>query len=88
MTARPPRTPLGMRVTEKLLTIFGPPQLGDSKAPHRPVSEQERERDEELRTHLERVVGPDGHSYLVERQAPVRRAPEEHSRPEPGADGS
>ena len=49
---------------------------------------QERERDEELRTHLERVVGPDGHSYLVERQAPVQRAPEEHSRPEPGADGS
>ncbi|MDM8083709.1 hypothetical protein QUV83_02885 [Cellulomonas cellasea] len=71
MTGKAPRTPLGMRVTEKLLTIFGPPQLGDSTAPHRPVSAEERERDQDLRTQLERVVGPDGHSYLVERQVPA-----------------
>lgn len=63
------RTPLGMRVTEKLLTVFGPPQLGDHKAPRRAVSAEERGRDQELRTTLERVVGPDGHAYLVERPA-------------------
>ncbi|MFI2752885.1 hypothetical protein ACGIF2_05565 [Cellulomonas sp. P22] len=64
------RTPLGMRITEKLLTIFGPPQLGDHKAPLRPASAEERGRDQELRTTLARVVGPDGHAYLVERPAP------------------
>lgn len=60
------RTP-GFAFTEKLLTVLGPPQLGDHEAPHRPVSADEHEREQRLRSELERVVGPDGTVYLVER---------------------
>ncbi|HEX7805469.1 MAG TPA: hypothetical protein VF413_04840 [Cellulomonas sp.] len=57
----------GFAVTEKLLTILGPPQIGDQAAPRRPVSVDEQERERRLQSELERVVGPDGHVYLVER---------------------
>ncbi|CAN5161971.1 hypothetical protein BH11ACT1_BH11ACT1_13420 [soil metagenome] len=57
----------GFAVTEKLLTILGPPQIGDQQAPRRPVSVDEQERERRLQSELERVVGPDGHVYLVER---------------------
>ncbi|MGV8976683.1 MAG: hypothetical protein ACOH17_01445 [Cellulomonas sp.] len=57
----------GFVLTEKLLTILGPPQLGDHTAPRRPVSDDEQERERRLHSDLERVVGPDGSVYLVER---------------------
>ncbi|HEX5333961.1 MAG TPA: hypothetical protein VFW79_15070 [Cellulomonas sp.] len=57
----------GFALTEKLLTILGPPQIGDQAAPHRPVNADEQERERRLRSELERVVGPDGQVYLVER---------------------
>ena len=55
----------GMRLTEGLLPIFGPAQLGDSTTPVRPASAAEQQRDRTLRTELTRVVGADGHSYVV-----------------------
>lgn len=55
----------GMRLTEGLLPVFGPAQVGDSTAPVRPANAAERQRDATLRTELTRVVGPDGHSYVV-----------------------
>lgn len=57
----------GFVLTEKLLTILGPPQIGDQTSPRRPASADEQERERRLRSDLERVVGPDGHVYLVER---------------------
>lgn len=57
--------PAGLRLTEGLLPIFGPAQVGDSTAPVRPPSEAERGRDSELRTTLTRMVGADGRSYVV-----------------------
>lgn len=62
-----------MRITEGLLPIFGPAQVGDTTAPLREVTEAERGRDTALRTELTRVVGPDGHSYVV--AAPVEGTP-------------
>ena len=55
----------GLRITEGLLPIFGPAQVGDSTAPLRPASEAERSRDRALRTTLTRMVGADGKSYVV-----------------------
>jgi hypothetical protein len=43
------------------------PQIGDHKAPRRPVSDDEQERERRLQSELERVAGPDGNVYLVER---------------------
>jgi hypothetical protein len=57
----------GFAFTEKLLTILGPPQIGDQRSPRRPASVDEQERERRLHSELERVVGPDGHVYLVER---------------------
>jgi len=57
----------GFAFTEKLLTILGPPQIGDQQAPHRPVSVDEQEREQRLQSELQRVVGPDDHVCLVER---------------------
>ncbi|WP_197711280.1 hypothetical protein [Cellulomonas sp. WB94] len=57
----------GFVLTEKLLTILGPPQIGDQTSPRRPPSADEQEREQRLQSDLERVVGPDGHVYLVER---------------------
>lgn len=78
--------PAGLRLTEGLLPIFGPAQVGDSKAPVRPASEAERGRDSELRTTLTRMVGADGQSYVV--AVPEERAPAGDRPPadEPGAD--
>ncbi|PFG35205.1 hypothetical protein [Sanguibacter antarcticus] len=59
------RTSRGMRLTEGLLPIFGPAQIGDSTTPVRPANAAEQQRDSTLRTELTRVVGPDGHSYVV-----------------------
>ncbi|MBI9116012.1 hypothetical protein [Sanguibacter suaedae] len=55
----------GMRLTEKLLPIFGPAQVGSTASPVRSANDAERERDATLRTGLRRVVGPDGRSYVV-----------------------
>lgn len=69
MLGRKPKDPhrktRGMRLTEGLLPIFGPAQVGDSTAPVRPASANEQQRDQNLRTELTRVVGADGHSYVV-----------------------
>lgn len=65
MTAR--RTP-GLRFTERyLLPFLGPAQVGDIARGHAP-DEVQQGRETELRTTLERVVGPDGRSYVVERR--------------------
>lgn len=72
-TKRAARKSRGMRITEGLLPIFGPAQVGDSTAPLREPSEVERGRDAALRTELTRVVGPDGSSYVV--QAPISPPP-------------
>lgn len=56
----------GLRLTEKLLPIFGPAQVGDSTTPIRPPSQDEDAREQALETELVRKVGPDGQTYLVE----------------------
>lgn len=67
MAVPPARRSLGMRFTERfLLPFFGPAQVGDRSRGRTPTEEQRR-RETELRTTLERVVGPDGRSYVVER---------------------
>jgi hypothetical protein len=55
----------GMRVTEGFLPFFGPASI--RRTPAREVSEQDKARDAELRRTLDRVTGPDGRSYVVER---------------------
>ncbi|WP_448061336.1 hypothetical protein [Cellulomonas hominis] len=64
----------GMRLTARLVSLFGPAQVGDHTAPERVVSADERERDDRLHLDLERVVGADGRSYLVERPTRVEGA--------------
>ncbi len=57
-----------MRFTERfLLPFLGPAQVGDQSR-GRGASPADRQREASLRTTLERVVGPDGRSYVVERQ--------------------
>lgn len=53
--------------TEWLLTYFGPAQVGNIRSRRRPVSDAARARDAQLRQEFVRVVGPDGRSFLVER---------------------
>ena len=60
------RRPLGLRMTETFLPIFGPAQVGKQGSPGRGVSAAEAERDRELKTRFEYVTGPDGRSYVVE----------------------
>lgn len=61
------RSSWGMRFTERyLLRFFGPPEIGADRA-GRAASTDESAREHELRTELERVVGPDGRTYLVPR---------------------
>lgn len=55
----------GMRVTESLLPFFGPASI--RRTPPRPVRPEDRARDAELRRTLDRVTGPDGRTYVVER---------------------
>jgi len=57
----------GMRVTEGFLPYMGPASIG--KKPPRPVREEDKARDAQLRRALERVTGPDGRTYVVERDA-------------------
>ncbi|WP_260458763.1 hypothetical protein [Actinotalea ferrariae] len=67
MATPPARRPFGIRFTERVLLPFlGPAQVGDTSRGNA-ASEQDREREATLRTTLERVVGPDGRSYVVER---------------------
>lgn len=47
--------------------LVGPAQLGDVTAPVRPPTQDERDRDEDLRAGFERRQEPSGRSYLVER---------------------
>ncbi|WP_129337278.1 hypothetical protein [Cellulomonas endophytica] len=53
--------------TEVLVQYLGPAQVGDPLSPHRTPSEVEEGRVADLQTRYERVVGPDGVAYLVER---------------------
>jgi len=63
-------------LTEWLLTYLGPAQISPVRARGRAATDDERERDQRLRVEFERVVGPDGRSFLVERPdaAPPPRA--------------
>ncbi len=54
-----------MRLTESLLPVFGPAQVGDLTAPTRPATPQDKARDEELNSQLERRISADGTPYLV-----------------------
>lgn len=47
--------------------LIGPPQVGDPTEPLRPATEQERARDEALRSELVRVTDASGRTYLVSR---------------------
>lgn len=58
----------GMRITEGLLPIYGPATIGDSTAPIRPTTDAENARAQAIEDELERVTGPDGRVYLVERK--------------------
>jgi|GEM_PF-3518611 len=57
------------RVTLFLLRFVGPPQVGSSRgADHAPRTDATgRAHDTELHGQFERVTGPDGRPYLVER---------------------
>lgn len=55
------------RTTQALLSVFGPPQVGDPLAQDREIAEADRERDRALHADFVRVVGADGRSYLVPR---------------------
>jgi hypothetical protein len=57
-------------LTEWLLTYLGPAQISPVRARGRAATDDERERDERLRVEFERVAGPDGRSFLVERRRP------------------
>ncbi|GAA1976607.1 hypothetical protein GCM10009718_11070 [Isoptericola halotolerans] len=56
----------GMRFTESFLPIFGPANI--RRGPAVPPSAEDQAREARLRQTFERVTGPDGHSYVVERQ--------------------
>lgn len=60
---------LGLRMTEKLLPIFGPPAVGDSTKPARKTTQAEENRDHELENELVRKKGADGATYLEARGA-------------------
>lgn len=55
----------GLRLSEKLLPVFGPAQVGDSTTPIRPPTEDEDAREEALEHELTRVTAPDGSTYVV-----------------------
>ncbi|WP_129336978.1 hypothetical protein [Cellulomonas endophytica] len=59
----------GRRVTERVLLPFTGPAEVTGPVVGRPASETEQRRETELRSTLERVVGPDGRTYVVERPA-------------------
>ncbi|GIG22559.1 hypothetical protein Cch01nite_32830 [Cellulomonas chitinilytica] len=72
-------------LTEFLLTYLGPAQISPVRARGRERTDDERERDERLRVDFERVAGPDGRTFLVERPRPERTRPE-RTRPERPSD--
>ncbi len=55
------------RLDTALLPFFGPAQVSYVHAVGE-VSDEARERERRIRTVYERVVGPDGHAYVVERE--------------------
>jgi len=55
--------------TEWLLTYFGPAQVGNIRGRRRTLTPAEHERDAQLQQEFVRVVGPDGRTFLVERDA-------------------
>ncbi|WP_278236334.1 hypothetical protein [Isoptericola sp. AK164] len=55
----------GMRFTESFLPVFGPASI--RRTPPVPPSAEDRAREARLRSTYERVTGPDGHAYVVER---------------------
>ncbi|AEG43218.1 hypothetical protein [Isoptericola variabilis] len=57
----------GMRVTEAFLPFMGPASI--RRTPPREIRPEARARDAELRRTLDRVTGPDGRTYVVERPA-------------------
>ncbi|WP_444664978.1 hypothetical protein ACT17Q_04920 [Cellulomonas sp. CW35] len=66
--SRSPRT--GRALTDWLARhLLGPAQVGDSREPARPTTEQEHAREQELRSTLVRVQDANGRTYLVERSA-------------------
>lgn len=56
----------GRRISNRLVHVFGPAQVGRLDADGRGVSAAERQREDALRSRFERVTGPDGRSYVVE----------------------
>ncbi|GAA4717186.1 hypothetical protein GCM10023216_01420 [Isoptericola chiayiensis] len=56
----------GMRFTETFLPIFGPASI--RRTPPVPPTAEDLAREARLRGTYERVTGPDGHSYVVERR--------------------
>ncbi|WP_265520361.1 hypothetical protein [Oerskovia flava] len=80
------RRPLGLRLTEGFLPIFGPAQVGRQGSPGRGVSPEEQSRERELRTRFEYVTGPDGRSYVVEHTSAAADAPDEPTPHEPTTD--
>ncbi|GMA24574.1 hypothetical protein GCM10025864_23330 [Luteimicrobium album] len=57
---------LSDRLDTAFLPFFGPAQVSPIHAVGE-VSDHAREREKRIRTVYERVVGPDGHAYVVER---------------------
>lgn len=58
---------LNNHVTLFFLRFVGPPSVGAPGARGRALSNDERQREAEMRQTFERVTGPDGRPYLVER---------------------
>ena len=56
----------GLKLTEKLLPMFGPAQVGNANTPIRPPTEDEDAREIALENELVRKTGADGSTYLVE----------------------
>ena len=57
-------------VTLFFLRFVGPPTTSAPDSQGRGTTDDEREREAEIRGTFERVVGPDGRPYLVERTPP------------------
>ena len=54
-------------LTSFLLTYLGPAQVGNVRSRRRPTTPEQRAPDVELVEGFERVTGPDGREFLVER---------------------
>lgn len=62
-------TTRGMAISDKLATVFGPPQVGDCTEPLRDVTPKQKERAEEVVSAYTRVMGPDGTVRLEPRRS-------------------